>query len=228
MKHYYIYAKEDEALAESVILYAKSKEVALVSINIEKFDSLTINENDHILVTASVDGLKKVMHFASQKSLSLGIIPRDSQKELKSTFDLAEALEERVDLALSACEKKIDLLYCDETLVLQEVVVGEVPPLDSFSSTMEKLTFWERTKSFFSMIKKIKSLSHTSFTITTGKEKVLKFSAIGAVGVEYNNRTFASKLVANYLKFNDSRLTLIFCLQAQFSSTWDTFFSLIF
>ena len=210
MKHYYIYSKEDEKLAASVILYAKSKEIELVSIDIEKFDSLTVNENNHILVTACVDELKKVMHFASQKGLSIGIIARENQKELKSTFDLPEGLEERVDLALSSCNKKIDLLYCNETLVLQEVVVGEVPPLDSFSTSMEKLTFWERTKSFFSMLKKIKSLTHTSFTITTGKEKVLKFSAIGAVGVEYNNRTFAAKLVANYLKFNDSRLTLIF------------------
>ena len=210
MKHYYVYDKEDKELAESVSLYAKSKEVELVSIDLDKFELLTVNEGDHILVTASVDELKKLMHFASEKSLSMGIVPRENQKELKSTFAFPETLEERVDLALSPCAKKIDLLYCNETLVLQEVVVGEVPPLDSFSSSMEKLTFWERTKSFFSMLKKIKSLVHTSFTVTTGKEKVLKFSAIGAVGVEYNNRTFAAKLVANYLKFNDARLTLIF------------------
>ena len=210
MKHYYIYTKEDEELASSVIQYAKSKEVELVSIGIEKFNALTVEEGDHILVTACVDELKQVMHFASEKSLSMGIIPRAEQKELKNTFDLPDTLEARVDLALASCGKKIDLLYCNETLVLQEIVVGEVPPLDSFSSSMEKQSFWERTKSFFSMIKKIKSLTHTPFTVTTGKEKVLKFSAIGAVGVEYNNRTFAAKLVANYLKFNDARLTLIF------------------
>jgi uncharacterized hydrophobic protein (TIGR00271 family) len=210
VKHYYIYTKEDEFLADSVKLYAQEKGLELVSIDIEKFESLTLKENEHILVTACVDELKQVMHFAFEKKISMGIIPRAEQKELKNTFDLPDTLEDRVDLALISCEKKIDLLYCDDTLVLQEVVVGEVPPLDAFSSSMEKLTFWERTKSFFSMIKKIKSLSHTLFTITTAKEKVLKFSAIGAVGVEYNNRTFAAKLVSNYLKFNDARLTLIF------------------
>ena len=210
MKYYYLYAKVDEALAHSVIEYAKTKEIELISIDITKYDALHLNGNEHLLVTASVDEIKKVMHFVSTKALTLGIIPRAEQKELKSTFDLPNELEARVDLALQACGKKIDLLYCDETLVLQEIVIGEVPPLDSFSSSMEKETLWQRLNASFSIIKKIKLLTHTSFNITTGKEKLLKFSAIGAVGVEYNNRTFAAKLVANYLKFNDGRLTLIF------------------
>ena len=209
MEHYYICSEADEAFAESVILYAKSKEIELIVVSMKKFKSLSLKKNEHLLVTASVDELKKVMHFASEKGLSLGIVPKAEQKELKSTFDLPNDLEKRVDLALKVCEKKLDLLYCNENLVLQEVVIGEVPPLDSFSSSMEKLSFWERTKSFFSIIKKINNLTHTSFTVTTAKEKVLKFSAIGAVGVEYNNRTFASKLIAKYLKFNDSRLSLV-------------------
>jgi uncharacterized hydrophobic protein (TIGR00271 family) len=209
MKYHYIHNKEDEAFTQSVIDYAKEKETELVSVDIEEFEGLSVEEGEHILLTAPLDELKKVLHFASEKGLSVGIVPRAEQKELKSTFDLPNGLEERVDLALKPCDKKLDLLYCDEHLVLQEVVIGEVPPLDSFSTSMEKLSFWERTKSFFSMVKKIKSLTHTSFTITTAKEKVLKFSAIGAVGVEYNNRTFASKLIAKYLKFNDSRLSLV-------------------
>ncbi len=209
MKYYYIHKKEDNDFIASVVAYAKSKGVELLSSDIKKLDALSVEGNEHILVTAPIDELKKVMHFASERGLSLGIIPRAEQKELKSTFDFPNELEARVDLALTPCDKKLDLLYCNDNLVLQEVVIGEVPPLDSFSSSMEKLSFWERTKSFFSTIKKINALTHTAFTVTTAKEKVLKFSAIGSVGVEYNNRTFASKLITNYLKFNDSRLSLV-------------------
>ncbi|CAA6818048.1 MAG: Unknown protein [uncultured Sulfurovum sp.] len=209
MKYHYIYTKEYESLAALAIVYAKSKKIALVPTAIDKLETLTLKEGEHLLVSACVNDIKKVMDFTSKKSLSLGIIPHGTQKELKSTFNLPNTLEKQVDLALTPCDKKLDLLYCNEKLVLQEVVIGEVPPLDSFSSSMEKLSFWERSKSFFSMLKRIKLLTHTSFTITTAKEKVLKFSAIGAVGVEYNNRTFAAKLIAKYLKFNDSRLSLV-------------------
>ena len=209
MKYYYIYTEEDEALVSSVIEYIKTKEIEVIYVPFKKFETLSVEEGEHLMVSSSLDEIKNILHFASEKMLSVGIIPRAEQKELKNTFNLPSDLEERVDLALTVSEKKLDLLYCNEHLVLQEVVIGEVPPLDSFSSSMEKLSFWKRTQSFFSMIKKINALTHTSFTITTAKEKVLKFSAVGAVGVEYNNRTFASKLIAKYLKFNDSRLSLV-------------------
>ena len=209
MRYYYIQTKEDEALVASVVAYAKTREVELVLVDIANFESLAIEEGEHLLVSASLEEIKKVLHLASQKGLSVGIIPRAEQKEFKSTFELPSKLEEQVDLALKPCEKKLDLLYCDEHLVLQEVVIGEVPPLDSFSTSMEKLSVWERLKSSFSMIKKMNALTHTSFTVTTAKEKVLNFSAIGAVGVEYNNRTFASKLIDKHLKFNDARLSLV-------------------
>jgi uncharacterized hydrophobic protein (TIGR00271 family) len=160
-------------------------------------------------VTASVEEIKKVMQFVTENEWTLGIIPRGNQKELKNTFDLPHDLKEAVDLALKLTEKPIDLLYCNDLPVIQEVVIGEVPPLDSFSTSMEKQSLWQRTKSFFKMVKKMTDLTHTSFTIHTAKEKTLKFSAIGAVGVEYNNRTFASKLISKYLKFNDSRLSLV-------------------
>ena len=74
---------------------------------------------------------------------------------------------------------------------------------------MEKQTLWERMESFLSIFKQVRHLTHTSFTVSTAKHKVLKFSAVGAVGVEYNNRTFASKLISRYLKFNDGRLSLV-------------------
>jgi len=207
--NYYIYVKGNEEFVEKVLKnpVAEGKSIELVEMN--KIDELTFHEDDHLMVTAKVSDIKKVMQFAYDKSISLGIIPLSEQKELMATFELPSKLDESIALALKKCEKQIDLLFCEDILVLQEVVIGEVPPLDRFSSSMEKQSLWERTKSFFSIIKKVRHLQHTSFTITTAKENVLKFSAIGAVGVEYNNRTFASKLIAKYLKFNDARLSLI-------------------
>lgn len=210
VKYYYIYTKEDKKLADLVMEHAKEKDVVLTSLLIDEFNALVDEEEKaHVLVTASVDEIKKVMHFVAKNAWTMGIVPRGNQKELKNTFDLPHDLKEGVDLALSMSEKPIDLLYCNDMPVIQEVVIGEVPPLDSFSTSMEKQSLWQRTKSFFQMTKKMTNLTHTSFTIKTAKEKTLKFSAIGAVGVEYNNRTFASKLIAKYLKFNDSRLSLV-------------------
>jgi len=205
--NYYIYATEFEEFALKVSEYAQKKEVNLRLIEIDKLSELTLE--GHLVVTGTVNHIKEVMQYAHEHNMSMGIVPLSEQKELKHTFLFSSNFEESIDSALEVSQKKIDLLYCNEQLVLQEVVIGEVPPLDSFSSAMEKEGFVSRVKSFFGLFSKIKNLKHTVFTVTTGKEKVLKFSAVGAVGMEYNNRTFASKLISKYLMFNDARLTLV-------------------
>jgi len=206
--NYYIYASESEKFAFKVSEYVEKQEIELRLIEIDKLNELSL-DNGHLIVTGSMDDIKVVMQYAHEYNMSMGIIPLSDQKELKHTFLFSCNFEKSIDSALDISEKKIDLLYCNNALVLQEVVIGEVPPLDSFSSNMEKQRLFERGKTFCGLFSKIKNLTHTQFTVTTGKEKVLKFSAIGAVGVEYNNRTFASKLISKYLKFNDARLTLV-------------------
>lgn len=52
------------------------------------------------------------------------------------TFGLSSKIEDAITQALEVSEKKIDLLYCNGEIVLQEVVVGDAPPLDRFDSTL--------------------------------------------------------------------------------------------
>jgi uncharacterized hydrophobic protein (TIGR00271 family) len=208
MKIYYIYTKKEKEFVNRVVDYAHTQERLLHLVEIDKLNELTIEVDAHLVITGSLYSIKEVLDYAFVHQLSMGIIPLPHQKELINTFALSKQFESSVDLALKRSKSKIDLLYCDTDLVLQEVVIGEVPPLDSFASSMEKESLWQRFGVFFSMTKRVRNLKHTLFYVTTAKEKVLKFSAIGAVGVEYNNRTFASKLITKHLKYNDGRLSL--------------------
>ena len=130
MRYYYIHTQEDKSLVKTVMAYAKSKEIQLIPIELTHLNSLEVEEGDHILATANVEGLKEVMEFVSSNGLSMGIVPRAEQKELKKTFEFPSSVEKQIEIALNSCSKKLDLLYCNDKLVLQEVVIGEVPPLD--------------------------------------------------------------------------------------------------
>ena len=209
MKIYYIYSKIEEKFVNRTIEYLLSREVEFQKVEITNLESMIIEENTHFLVTGRLYDIKSVLNIASSHDVSVGIIPLAKQKEIINTFALSSNFEKSIDMALVPSTDKIDLLYCEGDMVLQEVVIGEVPPLDCFSSSMEGSTIWQRIKSFFGIVNKVRHLKHTSFKITTSKDKVLNFSAIGAVGVEYNNRTFASKLIHKHLKTNDGRLSLV-------------------
>ncbi len=209
MSIYYLYSPEGEERFHQASVYLATQGVEFKALKLTQLDQLSPSEGSHLLVSASIYGIKQVLHYAEVHGMSVGIVPLANQRELMDTFALGEKLEASIDLALQPSEKKIDLLYCDAELVLQEVIIGHVPPLDNFSSSLERKGVFQRLRSFVHLIKRMKRLRHQRFVIRTAKEKLLRFCAVGAVGVEYNNQTFASKLISEHLKYNDGRLSLV-------------------
>lgn len=202
-----MYAEEDKAYLETVKTFLVKETVTYISFtNLEEPD---LSKVSHLLVTGCIEEIKMLMSLEHQNNLPLGIIPRPTQKELIRTFALETNTEDTVEKALKLSEKKIDLLYCNGSIVIQEVVIGDAPPLDQFDTTLEGKTFLDRVTLFWSTIKKVKTLKHKQMKITDAKDKVINLSAVGAVGLEYNNATFAAKLVTSQLSGNDGRFSLV-------------------
>ena len=204
---YYIYADEKEEFITECKSYLESEEV--VYLPFSKLGELDVAKVSHILATGCLNELKLLMGIAHQNEIPLGIVPTSEQKELIKTFSLTAKVEEAIALALEPSEKKLDLLYCNGEIVLQEVVVGDAPPLDRFDTTLNGKTYFDRMKIFWRTMKRVKTLKHTQIKITDAKENEIKLSAVGIVGIEYNNNTFASKLIASQLSANDGKLSIV-------------------
>lgn len=204
---YYIYSPADEAFVETCKEHLKEEAVTYLSF--DALDTFDVTNASHLLVTGCIDEIKLLLAIAHQADMTVGIIPMAKQKELMRTFSLPEKLSDAITLALSPTGKKLDVLYSNGTLVLQEVVVGDAPPLDRFDSTLKGKTYFDRVKMFWHTIKKVKELKHTQMKITDAKENEIKLSAVGVVGVEYNNATFAAKLISSRLSANDGKLSIV-------------------
>ncbi|RUM74771.1 MAG: hypothetical protein DSZ12_04935, partial [Sulfurovum sp.] len=204
---YYIYTPRDEAFIETVKVYLEDKDIHYLSF--DDLDTLDMTKVSHLVVTGCVDEIKLILAIAHQNDVSVGIVPKPEQKELKRTFYLPSKLEDAVTLALTSSNKPLDLLYSNGTIVLQEVVIGDAPPLDQFDSALNGKTYLDRIKIFWRTMKKVKELKHTQIEITNAKENEIKLSAVGMVGVEYNNNTFAAKLIASQLSSNDGKFSIV-------------------
>jgi uncharacterized hydrophobic protein (TIGR00271 family) len=204
---YYIYTQSEKEFIEKAKEHLKEEEVTYLSF--DALDTFDVRYASHLLVTGCLEEIKLVLAIAQQNNLTVGIIPTPKQKELIRTFALSADLEESISLALVPSEKPIDVLYANGTLVLQEVVVGDAPPLDEFGATLNKKTYFDRVKIFFKTIQKVKTLKHMQMKITDAKENEIKLSAVGVVCIEYNNDTFASKLIAKHLSANDGKLAMV-------------------
>jgi len=204
---YYIYTENENEFIEKAKVYLKEEEVTYLSF--DALEDLDVRQVSHLLVTGSVEEIKLVLAIAHQNNLPVGIIATSKQKELMRTFALPSKLEEAIELALIPSEKSLDVLYANGTVVLQEVVVGDAPPLDVFDSTLGDKTYFDRVKIFWRTIRKVKTLQHTQMKITDANENEIKLSAVGVVGLEYQNNTFASKLVATQLSAGDGKLSMV-------------------
>jgi len=204
---YYAYSELNKEFVDECKVLLKEKKVTFVTFS--SMADIDLSSASHLLVTGCLVEIKVLMDIACKSEISLGIIPLPKQKELMRTFALPSNLSEAVELALEPGEKKIDVLYCNETLVLQEVVVGDAPPLDEFDTTLKGKSIFDRVKMFWNIIKKVRQLRHSKMTITSGKESEVKISAVGIVGVEYTNATFASRLISSSLSANDGKFSIV-------------------
>ena len=205
---YYIYSENNKAFVEeNRSLGVWTSEILYLSFS--RIDEIDVDRTSHLLVTGCLEEIKLLMEIAHQNSITLGIIATPEQKELKRTFALPHKIEDAISLALTPAEKKLDILCCNDTIVLQEVVIGDAPPLDHFDTVLKGKTFFAKIKIFWLTLRKVKELKHTKMKITLANDNVINLSAVGIVGVEYTNATFAAKLVSSHLSANDGRLSIV-------------------
>ena len=192
----YIYSEEEEDFVKK----NKTLEIwpdYIQYLHFSGLDTLDLEKTGHLLVTGGVKEIKQVIALAYQHNISVGIIPTTKQKELISTLELPSRTEDAITLALTPATKKLDILFCNDIIVLQEVVIGDTPPLDHFDTVLRGKTIFRRIQLFWMTLRKVKELKHTQMKITDGKANEMTLSAVGAIGVEYNNATFAAKLLSS-------------------------------
>ena len=203
----YFHGEIEESYFEKIKEELEGQKVAYYSL--AQMNSIEMNNFSHLLVSGSFSEIKEVLELALKYDKSIGIITLPHQKELMQTFELSSVLSERVSQALLKSEEKIDLLYANDELVLQDVVIGDAPPLDQYDSTIKTKTLFSRITLFFRTLSRVKTLHHTKIKLTDTKENEIKFSAVGLVAVAYNNATFASKLISKHINANDGKLSLV-------------------
>ena len=202
----YFYGTVEEAYLEKIKTQLEEEKVAYFPLS--QMCSIELDNFAHLIVSGTLKEIKEVLALALRHDKSVGIVPLPKQKELMKTFELSSRLDESISRARLRSEEKIDILFSNDEIVLQEVVIGDAPPLDQFDTALKEKSLFGRMKLFFHTIGKLRDLHHTKMKLTDAKSNEIKFSAVGLVGIEYNNATFASKLISKQINSSDGKLSL--------------------
>ena len=120
----------------------------------------------HAVVSGPLTVIKTVMHLAMLHRFSLGFLPLPSQKLLSSSYGLPKDPAEAISLALRNDPQDLDIVFCNDDILLFRAIVGRIPLVDSPENS-------SKARIIINGFKRITSLHLLPFTVTTtGKNNV--------------------------------------------------------
>jgi len=156
-----------------------------------------IDADSHLVVAGDLTVIKQVMQFAIDCGFTMGLLPLPKQKRLKKSYLLPKDLADMVSLSLSDESIELDVVYCNERILLFKGTVGRIPLIDDLGDT----TKWSI---FVDGLRKITSLKLLPFEITSEGKNVttVKTAASGCMILEHSEKSFASAMIGH----NTSRM----------------------
>jgi len=207
---HYLYQKTHASYVEALEKVETEHEVLFYCYeSIKELEKLDFTAISHLVTTGTLAEIKEIMVFAKVHTLSLGIVPLPEQPKLTKILDLPRKPEEAFLQALQPAERKVDMFYCNDLLVLNDVRIGNGSVLKSFEYDYINDTVWVRLKHFWQSWRAKEPLKHHLFTVKTAKEDEKQFSAVGLIGLDYDNRSWIASALKPHLGSGDGQHLLV-------------------
>jgi uncharacterized hydrophobic protein (TIGR00271 family) len=157
---------------------------------------------DHVVVAGPLDAIKKILRLAMKYRFSIGIIPTKEQKHLIKFYGLPKNPSAAVELALRQDGQTIDLILCNERIMLFKAVIGHIPFLD----TPAKASWFQV---LLNALKKFVDFRLFTFKFGTAGKKEIDTAASGCMILQHSRGSFAARLISHDHSFTDGMASLV-------------------
>lgn len=169
----------------------------------------------HLVSVVSDQHVSSYINLCERLGLSLGMVPEAGQLYVHHWFHLPQNSTEAIALAFSASACKVDLLRCNDELVLGMVMLGDTPFIDQRSKVYRNrshrwLGLWfYRLALFWSSVSRLLSLHPFAVTLSTAHEPNLRTAITGLVVIENDVGGATAKLLGSNLTVQDGRFSAL-------------------
>lgn len=157
---------------------------------------------EHVVVAASLVGLKQVLRLAIDYKFSVGVLPVNQQDKMARYLNLPPRQDEAITFALRSKPASMDIILCNEQIMLFRGSIGWIPMLDSHQG-VSKLRLWWRSMRKFTRLKLL------AFNITTSSGKTIRTAASGCMLVQRHSGDLVSELIENDSSIRDGATGLV-------------------
>ncbi len=156
----------------------------------------------HVVVSGALDVIKTVLGLAMKYDFSVGLVPMHTQKSLTRCYALPGKTDAVIDLALRQDAQVMDLILCNQQLLLFKATMGRLPLLDS-SGNISRLSIVVKA------LKRFIGIELLTFSFTTFRQQKIKTAACGCMIVQHHEGTIASRLISHDGSFTDGKISLL-------------------
>lgn len=201
----FVYGDEGERYRDDVCSNEHGSSISTVSIEeLRQNSAALLKDTNHVVAAAALPVIKEIFELAIKYGFSVGLLPLDTQRALKRCYGIPDDLQQAISLALEKTHSELDIVFCNDQIVLFKSVVGWVPLFDTQTSA-SKFTI------ISDAIQKMSSLHLLPFKISTyGKnENQLSTAACGCVVLENSELSYASAMIDGDCSFDDSMISAV-------------------
>lgn len=213
-----VYPQAHTDRLESIREYAATQAIELFEFTTEEFFSQPehcLNQTDHVVILADDEDMTEHVNLAKTLNFSLGVIPLNPRSRLHKWFNIPTQPEEALQLAFSSDSTALDIMRCNEQVVLGMLMLGETPFLDQRSKTYlnRRSSLWQlllyRLALVWSSLRNLLNIKPFAITLTTGREVTLKTAITGLVAIENDINCAAARLINTSLSAQDGKISTV-------------------
>ena len=180
-------------------------DVEIISADIDSFEqkpSDILNGTNHVVVSGGLNDVKRVLKLAIEYGFSVGLMPQEGYRELAKSYGVPTQPDQALELALQKGGQEIDIVLCNDEVLLYKATFGRLPLLDTSRATSRLKIIWRALKQFSGL-----KLLQFSFVTKNGKE--INTAACGCMLIQQHGGNLASRKIAADSSANDEMVTLI-------------------
>jgi len=198
-----VYTQETQEILDELQNNPQGVEITPVLFSdLESKPQKILEHVEHVVVAGELDIIKPVLRLAMEYHFSIGLLPPPAAKNINKYLSLPTEIDEAIDLALSKDPQEMDIILCNQEILLFKATIGRLPIIDSH----ENISVLRR---ILDAIRKSIKIESFSFNFTLDNQKKINTVACGCMIVQYHKGSLAAKIVSHNGSYSDGMTSVL-------------------
>lgn len=207
-----------QARLPDIRAFAAERNILLHEFDTESFFSepgRCLDHAEHVVVIVEDENISEYVTLAKSLNFSLGVIPANPKSRLHRWFGIPAKGDDALALAFAGSATALDVVRCNNEVVLGMLMLGETPFLDQRSKTYQNrgASRWQHLLYWLALVwnslRNVLMIKPFPITLTTGKDVTLKTAITGLVAIENEVNSAAAKLINTSISAQDRKISTI-------------------